>query len=236
MDASAGPSGRVYGRIVWEDRWLAATYWFSASIALFAAWVSGAVTPIFRTEIAAPLIVGLLGLFIALWLANRERNKRITENHFYKLQILWHVGMMLGNAFSLFRHGERVAGERPKKPHEQGVAIEGVRQHFISQYLYHKGQIETLNVNTRVPAYIRHRVLLLVQNAGHSISGYDPPDAKSNAVLAEELTLRWLDPLIDSEYFAGDRDGEVMEQLSAANDYRDRIREFVDSWKTPGER
>ena len=234
MDTSAGSSGRAYGRVVWEDRWLTAMYWFSTSIALFAAWASGAAAPIFRTEIAASLIVGLLGLFIALWLANRERNKRITENHFYKLQILWHVGMMLGTAFSLFRHGERVAGERSKKPHEQSGTIEGFRQHCISQCLYHKGQIEALNVNTRVPAYIRHRVLLLVQTAGHSISGYDPSDVRSNAELVEKFTLRLLDPLIDSEYFTRDRDGDVMEQLSAAKAYRDSIRGFVDSWKTLG--
>ena len=93
-------TGRTYGRVVWEDRWLAGVYWLAVAEALLALKASGMARSFFEPGTVVSAVVGLMGLFIAIWLANRERNKRITENHFYKMQILWHIWRMLDTVMS----------------------------------------------------------------------------------------------------------------------------------------
>ncbi len=226
-----GTTGRTYGRVVWEDRWLVAVYWFAVTEVLLAVGSSGLLAPFFELAVIVPLVVGLSGVFIALWLANRERNKRITENHFYKLHILGHVKEMLGLAASLFRLGEPVVRERLGKRYGQDESMSGTKQGFLLQYLHHKGQIEMLNVNTYVPADIRHRVLILARTAGHSISGYYPGDTESNIMLVEDEVLKPFEELMDSEYFTKDRDEKVKDMVSTVGATRCSIRKRVDAWK-----
>ena len=227
-------AARVYDSVMWKDRWLAAVYWFAIAVALLAVGASGLLAPFFELEVIVPLVVGLLGVFIALWLANRERNKRITENHFYKLHILWHVWRMLDNVSTLFGEWDLLymheqMGDLEKSSDE---VIKELREAYVSEYYYFKSQIEVLNVNTYVPSDIRHCVLLLVRTAGIPLRWYHPrAQIESNIVTIEKQLLDPLGQLIDSKYFTKDYDNNVMEKLGETNSIRRGIRERVKSWK-----
>ena len=226
-------TGRTYGRVVWEDRWLAGVYWLAVAETLLALGASGTTGPFFEPGTVVSAVVGLLGLFIAIWLANRERNKRITENHFYKVQILWHVWRMLGTVeshYTLWDTNDSLErfGKLAKPREEMGRDL---REMSISEYDYHKSQIETLNANTYVPADVRHNVLMLVRTGRMPIWWYHPhAQPGSNAYLAEKDLLDPLGVLIDSEYFTGDRSSDIREWLVSVNSIRRRIAERVDTW------
>lgn len=228
-------TGRTYGKVVWEDRWLAGVYWFAVAEALWALGVSGMAGPFFEPGTVVSAIVGLLGLFIALWLANRERNKRITENHFYKMQILWHIWRILDIVSSHYgRWDINDLMEQVGKLDEPREEVDrDLRRMSNYEYDYHKSQIEILNVNAYVPADVRHNVSLLVRTARMPITWYHPhAQPESNINSAKKDLLGPLGVLMDSEYFTGDRNSDIREWLTNVNSIRRRIRERVDTWET----
>lgn len=185
----------------------------------------------FKLEIVISSMVGLLGLFIALWIVNRERNKKITENHFYKVQILWHIWKMLSDIeiyylqFKVNDHEERSGNlDKPKEE-----ANKDMKKVSISVYDLHERQIETLNVNTYVPADVRHNVLRLLRDGIGSILHYDPRFRHDlNVCTVEERLLNPLDVLIDLEYFTGDRSSDVRRWLGDVKSMRRAIKDIVD--------
>ena len=224
---------RSYDRHIWKNWHLIVVYWFAVGLGSCLLWTSGVAAHLFQLEIMIPSAVGLLGLFIALWLANRERNKKITENHFYKLQILWHVCRMLDNVGAHFGQWENIDQSKPQDASNESndEVIQEMRQASVSEYYYHKNQIEMLNVNTYVPADVRHCVLLLLRTAGISLWWYHPrAQTESNIRTVTVKLLNPLDQLISSEYFTEERDGEVRKWLKKVDSIRYQIRELVDSW------
>ena len=177
-------------------------------------------------------IVGLLGLFIALWLTNRERNKKISENHFYKLQILWHIWKILCIAGSLYEEWKMI--DQKEQLNELSAskdkAVKELRE--ASEYHYHKSQIEVLNTNMFVPSDIRHYVLLLVRTGGTPLNWHHSQGTAASNIISAEKLLNPLDRLIDSEYFTKDRDKAVKKLLNDVGAIRRNIREEVDSWRS----
>ena len=96
-DVVDGPktADRVYNSTIMEDRRFTWVYWTSTAFIICIVYLLDIAEWLFESEALVPLMVGLFGPFIALWFANHERNKRITENHFYKTQILWHIDTVL---------------------------------------------------------------------------------------------------------------------------------------------
>lgn len=215
-------TGRAYGRVVWKDRWLAAVYWFAISEVLLAVGASGLLAPFFELAIIVPLIVGLLGVFIALLMLNRKRNKRITENHAYKLQILLHIRKLLGtvDAFCtrldiLFRtpEWEGMLGNRKLEN------VTNLTEIYREEYLRVADLIKELNANTFAPTDIRQQVLRLVENGHVPITGYQFDNATQNAKLVEALTKPLAD-LINSEYFTKDSDDDVKKWWNSVDNAR----------------
>ena len=228
-------TGRTYGRVVWEDRWLAGVYWLAVAEALLVLKASGMAGSFFEPGTVVSAVVGLMGLFIAIWLANRERNKRITENHFYKMQILWHIWRMLDIVMSHYLQWDlNDALERLDKLDKSKEETDrDLREMSITEYDYHKSQIEMLNVNAHVPADVRHNVLLLMRDGRVPLTWYHPrAQPGSNVQLAEKDLLNPLGVLIDSEYFTKDSNSDIQDWLTNVNSIRRRILELVDTWKS----
>lgn len=229
-----GTTSRAYGKVMWEDRWLVAVYWFAVADVLLAVGSSGLLDRFFELKVIVPLVVGLSGLFIALWLANRERNKRITENHFYKLQILGHIGKLLDNVSSLFWEWDNIEMKTKAGNLDEPVdeVTRKLRDVYVSEYYYRKSQIEVLNINTYVPADIRHRVLSWVQTAGIPLRWYHPrAQTESNIRTVEKQLLEPFDRLLDVGYFTKECDDAVQKRMTEVNSSRQDIIERVDRWK-----
>lgn len=231
-------NGRVYGRVMWTGRDLAAVYWLTTAAVLYAIGVSGLLTPFFKLEVVIPLVVGLSGVFIALWLANRERNTRITEGHFYKLTILWHVDRVLGGVIWLFGTAKRIMDRRDGVPVEdKKKEVDGWRVGVLHTCEYHTDRIEALNVNTHVPADIRYLVLELLRVWEIPINTYTPyyHQLWENVETVQAHLLKPLGKLIDKEYFSGDCSEAVRKRLVTTNISRENVRGWVREWESKDE-
>lgn len=223
---------REYGKVMIDDGCFTLTYWLVNALILWIVGVSGVARPFFVPEVIVPLVVGLLGLFIALRLANRERNKRITENYFYKLHVLDHIWRMLDDISAYIGEWEIISLESKGDTNVlSGQEIEKWKNSTRNLYDFHGAQIKVLNTNTSVPADIRHRVLQFVRTGGIVITNYHPrKQSQSNIVVFERHLLDPLDNLLDVEYFKEDRNEDVKSLLKRANFLRRTIREKVDQW------
>lgn len=223
---------REYGKVMIDDGCFTLTYWLVNALILWIVGVSGVARPFFVPEVLVPLVVGLLGLFIALRLANRERNERITENYFYKLHILGHIERMLDDIFEYVRRCQTIYSEFKGETNAQyDQKTKKLRNSTRRLYDRRRTQIEVLNTNTSVPSDIRHRVLRLVQTGGTVITGYYPQyDPQVNIAVFKIHLLVPLGNLLDVEYFKDDRNEDVQERLNHANSLRRKIREEVDKW------
>ena len=223
---------RQYGQVMIDNRFVTPAYWLGIVLIMGTVGVSGVARPFFVLEVIVPLVVGLFGLFITLLLANRERNKRIIENYFYKLHVLEHIWRMLDDIFVYVIRCQTIYSESKGETNAQyDQKTKELRNSTRGLYDFHGAQIKVLNTNTSVPAGIRDRVLQLVQTGGIVITNYYPQkQPQSNIVAFERHLLDPLDNLLDVEYFVKDRNEEVKSLLNHTNSIRCKIREEVDKW------
>ena len=216
---------RTYGRIMWGSSVLTTAYWYVIAAILMAGWLADTEVTFFKPEIIVPLVVGLLGLFIALWLANRERNQRIIEGYFYKTGILEHVERMM-DAVSVFyiemqyRDPSLMTPEelsRRKPPPYSEEETNRLRNSEMSSWQYHQRLAEMININTFAPAEIRADVAYLLRHGIKSIDGYLWNNRSSTWSVVKGLLLEPLSKVTDSYYFAGDSTQKVKDHLRTIN-------------------
>lgn len=211
-------------------------YWLAITYALLMVGISGLLVPFFELEIMVPLVVGLSGVFIALWLANRERNKTISENHFYKVHLLWYVWRMLDTVASFYTHLEIIELDAQQNQLDvpKDEAVGRAKEASLAEYRYLKSQIEMLNVNTFVPADVRSSVSLLVRDGGIPVSQY-LNNVELNARSMEAHLLRPLDKLMKLKYLSKDSNEDVKKWRDRVNALRYNIGKDVGGGKVPYE-
>ena len=218
------------GAFVLEDRYFALVYWLGVIFFLFLLYICNVIS--FNPEIIISLLLGFLSVCIALWIVNRNRNKSITENHFYKLHILYNLGRMLDN-LSAFPEEFKFLAETGQLGDVNNVKNKNVkkfRKSRVSEYQYHKAQIEILNTNMYVPADIKHNVFKLIRTGGIPTKRYHPnADKKSNNNTLRIQSLKPLDALIDSEYFRNDSNKSVDNEYDYVKQRRNELNVMVGS-------
>lgn len=196
-------ANRRYFHTMMEGQHFVWRYWTVTVLVIWSVWMSDIVTWLFEPEVLVPLLVGLFGPFIALWFANRERNIRMTENYFYKTQVLVHMYMMLDCAILWLG---RQNGSGMDAPEAGGPAtVDG----FVSKYRYHRDHVEMLNVNTFVPANVRYFILNFVHALDSVLIPHRPLFALNTTVTTTKHILWLFDIIDDLEYFTADRDPHV---------------------------
>ncbi len=227
---------RMYGRVMWEDRWLAGVYWFVFTLVLWVVGVSGIAAALFRLEIMVSMIVGLLGLFIALWVINRERNKKITEGYFYKTGILEHVERMMGAVSTFYLEVKYMDPSLMalEKESERGTLLEfsepkvnELKDREMSHWEYYQRLAEMININTVVPAEVRVDVSVFLRRGSMAITKYLWNNLNGNKLTIQYQLLKKLDKVIGSDYFTGDSTDEVENYLRSINGSRCFIRKHV---------
>ena len=227
-----------YGKAMVKERFLILAYVAFVALILCVVQVTSDDEPFTRVEIIASMGVGLLGLFIALRLVIQERNKKITENYFYKVGILWHTERIVDTVAS-FYSGLELIDIRARQLKESGVSEEQLtgsgilnekqlKESGISSYEYHWRQAELININTFVPAEIRAAVSLLLRRGIMPITFYLKNNTPSNQATVQDKLLEPLSRVIDSKYFTDDRTKEVRDYLTTINRLRSSIKEHVD--------
>lgn len=222
-----------YDRSMISNSSLTLLYWILAIFGLVTAWLFGAIGEFSRLETPISLLVGLFGLFIALWITNRERNIRITENHFYKLSVLWHVFRILDGFVVFFRNeycNYFALDETAQKAKKEEMRNRVREELFV--FDRHKAQIEASNINMHVPADIRYAISQFAQKGSIPILfwRYNEPQLSDNVETVKRKLLEPLHKAIDDEYFTKDYDFDVKERLSSVNHMKEEIEKCVEEW------
>lgn len=165
-----------------------------------------------------------LGTFIAAWLINQNRNKSIEENFFYKIEFLRNLHGILNAIFGICF---QIKGETNQGTNNVEKITE-VRKQAIEEFRYWEGQINKINSNHHVPAYMRSQIALLLHQGIKPIA---------NAVLDMELQrhqtqttlLTPLERIFSDPYFVDDSDKEIIHELKECNKWKDMIADVITS-------
>ena len=165
-----------------------------------------------------------LGTFIAAWLINQNRNKSIEENFYYKIEFLRNLHGILNAIFGMCF---QIKGEIHQGTNDVKKITEA-RKQAIEEFRYWEGQINKINSNSHVPAYMRSQIALLLHQGIKPIA---------NAVLDMELQRRQtqatlLTPLkriFNDPYFIDDSDKEITHELKQCNEWKDMITDAIKS-------
>ena len=93
-----------------------------------------------------------LGTFIAVWLINQNRTRKIEERHFYKASLLLNTSIILNgviNFLELLKNGTEK---------EKIEKIVNKKEAATNRFKIYGGNIKIINSNTLIPASIRGNV------------------------------------------------------------------------------
>ena len=198
---------RSYLDTMIADRHFVWAYWTATALVIGFVWMSGVAGWFLKPEVLVSLLAGLLGPFIALWFANRERNKRIMENYFYKTQVLMHMRILLDNAALQFRRQEAGPSGGTDVPEDDGAAVNN--NMLVLEYQDHRGHIERLSTNTHVNTGVRYNITNLVYALNSMLARHHQPSTHNDRAAEAVVLLELLDMMGDFEYFTADRDPVV---------------------------
>ena len=162
-----------------------------------------------------------LGTYIAVWLINQNRTRNIEENYFYKVSFLVNAQEML-HAVYLISSGIEIELENIKEDEEK---IEILQRSTERYFECHKNQIEMINFNIFVPAYIRADVKLLLREGAKFIITPSENWVRQKSVVLKGL-LPFLNKVIDSSYFASKRDKVIQKNLDRVIGERNQVEIF----------
>lgn len=218
---------RKYGKFLIKDLLLTAIFvivFVAIVFLLHPFWQTGEDTILAKIGTMTSITAVFLGTYIALWLINQNRTKRIEENFFYKIGFLTNVQGML--------HPIHQINFNIKFETEQGTndaeSITKMRPSLKEEFDYWKNELEKINSNTSVPADIRTRVHSLIHQGIKPIT-FATMDLKLQRRMVQTTLLDILDMLIDSEYFTDDCDKDVQHYLKQVKEWRDMIADSVTS-------
>ena len=174
-------SDRKYGRLVVGNILITAFFGGAFVFVLVFSWPPlAASSDTLFTKIGTMTSIGgaFLGTYIAVWLINQNRTRRIEENYFYKVSVLASIQGILDAVLLLNLRLKDETENREK----DASSLEMVRNLCTKDFEHHKDQIKVINTNTSVPADIRAAVMMLVEQGIKSMivpSGYSIPPNKS---------------------------------------------------------
>ena len=159
-----------------------------------------------------------LGTFIAAWLINQNRNKSIEENFFYKIEFLRNLHGILNAIFGMCF---QIKAETHLGTNDVEKITE-VRKQAIEEFRYWEGQINKINSNPHIPAYMRSQIALFLHQGIKPIA---------NAVLDMELQRRHtqttlltpLQRIFSDPYFVDESEEEIVHELKQCNEWKDMI-------------
>lgn len=158
----------------------------------------------------ASSITGLfVGTFIAIWLINRDRNRKLEENNNYKEWLLVNIqGVIFAVQQSISNYA---AGHTSEKLSEIIKSCE-------SDFKYWQGLIEKINFNPLVPIKIRSSVAFFFHQGIKPL--YSPSFVfhnNENSYLKNTF-LNLLDRIVHTPYIQNDKDPEIQRLLGMVDD------------------
>ncbi|MEX2193034.1 MAG: hypothetical protein WD717_06615 [Nitrosarchaeum sp.] len=208
---------KKYGTVVVGSSFLVTIFCLSSFVVLSFTWTLWFEFDSMLSKLGTGAsVVGLfVGTFIAIWLINRDRNKRLEENHNYKEWLLVNLqGVIMAVQQSVFNYGTR------RKEDDIIKIINLCKEDFD----YWKGQIEKINFNPLVPIKIRSTVTMFFHQ------GVKPLLNPNMVFLEDGLFLKrtfldLLDKIIHTSYIHNDKDAEIQRLLKMVDECTDLLKQ-----------
>jgi len=210
---------KKYGTVVIGSSFLVTMFCLGAFATLLFTWALWFEPDTMLSKLGtAASITGLfVGTFIATWLVNRDRNKRLEENHDYKEWLLANLQGVISAVYaSIFNYG---AGR-------EGDELVKIIQSCKDDFDYWKGQIEKINFNPLVPIKIRSTVTLFFHQGVKLLLA---PSfvflEKDNGDFLKRTFLDLLDEIIHTPYIQNDKDVEIQRLLKMVDKSIDLVKQ-----------
>ena len=211
---------KKYGKKLVHDRTVIAAFVGIFTVVISCLWsllVAEDDTYLAKTGTLASIGVGVLGVYIAVWLINQKRTKTIEGNHYYKLLILIFVKGVFEHII-VFNNEIREARENKELSIERYRSIKNA---FMSSHYYKDGFIISGNSNTFVPDGIKIGIVFLLLHIRNiiTVSKLDSPFIKPD----DDLVILQGN-VFNSKYFTAERDGRLQKRLKELQGLWDKIR------------
>lgn len=218
-DEAKAPDKEYHKNMV-PDLFFVFMYWLVMVGVIVIVWEFELVVWFFKLEVFVPMLVGLFGMFTALWFANHERNKRIEENQAYKMQVLSLLEIVLWVVVDV--NQQRATGT--KKPSSgSDVSKTDLIRDGVLTYQDQRGHVYGLNANTYVPAQVRRTVSFLMQSVDIMLLPHTRIfETEVDAVTYLQTGLATLSSL---DYFTNDRDPAVRKAWRSVTQNIDKVKE-----------
>ena len=218
-------SDRKYGRLLIGSTYIAAFFGGAFLFVVVFSWpLLVTDNDILLTKIGTMTSISgmFLGTYIAVWLINQNRTRRIEENYFYKTSFLADVEGMLSTMYFLLQTIKEVRWDERTDDDKTAELQEHGRIHFK----YYVDQIKIINSNVLIPSYIRAAVKLLMEQGNKSFV-FDSGHSGVLEELVKNTLMRPLNRIIDTKYFKKDQDKHVQKMLKDVKTWQKRIEKMI---------
>jgi len=150
--------------------------------------------------------------FAIVYGKNNQRNKEISENYHYKIQLLVNVESLLTSI--LQAQLQKIQTIRlPNRTNQEQV--NNTVKAIFDDYQYWSSQIKLINGNVFAPAEIRSMVSLLIHQGVKPITSVDYSLDKQ---FIHNTIISYFDRIFLSNYFQKDKDRDVLHYLKMITD------------------
>lgn len=203
--------GKKYGTFVIGSTFLVLVFIFSAMIVLLLTlnlWIveEGMLS---KLGIASSITGLFVGTFIAIWLINRDRNRKLEENNNYKEGLLVNLqGVILAVQQSIFNYA---AGSAPED-------LSRIIKSCEEDFKYWQGLIEKINFNPFVPIKIRSSVAHFFHQGIKPLYSPSFVFLKDDNSYLKNTFLNLLDRIVHTPYIQNDKDPEIQRLLKMVDE------------------
>ena len=157
-----------------------------------------------------------LGTFIAVWLINQNRTRKIEERHFYKASLLLNTSIILNGVINFL---ELLKNGTEKEKREK---IVNKKEAATNRFKIYGSNIKIINSNTLIPASIRGNVDIFLLDGELSFVEHTASEDTFNASVRDML-LCPLNRILAEDFFIDDTSKGVKEVLQIVKSNRDKI-------------
>jgi len=160
-------------------------------------------------------IGALIAIYIALFFTNKEHIKEVSENHFYKINLLHDLVGILYEILGSIRISIRIQNQHTQdnKDYESlKIKFEGFK--------YWADRISQINSNIYVPPEIRDAISMFLHQGVKPITFNEFANDKD---FVETTVFLHLDRVIESQYMTADKDLSIMKFLGKVQNTKNSI-------------
>ena len=210
---------REYGKFVMSSWHILAFFGGVFSLVFVCSWsllVASDDTLLAKIGTISSIVGVFLGTFIAVWLINQNRTRKIEERYFYKANLLFNTSIILKGVIhflELLKNGTE---------EEKREKIVNKKEAATNRFKIYGGNIKIINSNTLIPASTRMNVDNFLLDGEPSFVEHTASEDTFNATVRDML-LCPLNRILAEDFFIDDTSKKIKGVLQIVKSDRDKI-------------